>query len=590
MKINSFFILLLLLLSGNIYAQKNVLKDNFLNNLDRDEITRSYITPVKVVWQSDNKESQVKNGEVLLTKFDGQLSTSGAGMCVLRSDNDLQASILLDFGTEIYGGIEIAAAIRAEKRALKVRVRLGESVSEAMSDCIDNSVPGMSSATNDHSLRDYTLEIPWLGSVEVGNSGFRFVRIDLLDKDVDLPIRSVRGIFRYRDIPYLGSFHCDDERLNKIWETGAYTVHLNMQEYLWDGIKRDRLVWLGDIHPEIMTINSVFGDQEVVKKSLDFGRDTTPLPGWMNGISSYSLWWIIAHRDLYLYQGDLDYLKAQQPYLTELTHQIISKIDKNGKENLDGGRFLDWPTANDEDVIHSGLQSLTLMAMEAGRDIAGWLNDKGLNQQCEKTAKLLKKHRPTDQGNKQAASLLALAGLLSPAKASQVILDKGADDFATFYGYYMLEALAKEGKYREAIDIISDYWGAMLDLGATTFWENFNYAERANATPIDRLPEPSKFNIHADGGDHCYVGLRASLCHGWASGPTAWLTAHVLGIQVVGAGSKVIRIQPNLGDLSFAEGTFPTPYGIVTVKHVKQPDGKIKSEIDAPKEIKILKN
>ena len=226
MKINSFFILLLLLLSGNIYAQKNVLKDNFLNNLDRDEITRSYITPVKVVWQSDNKESQVKNGEVLLTKFDGQLSTSGAGMCVLRSDNDLQASILLDFGTEIYGGIEIAAAIRAEKRALKVRVRLGESVSEAMSDCIDNSVPGMSSATNDHSLRDYTLEIPWLGSVEVGNSGFRFVRIDLLDKDVDLPIRSVRGIFRYRDIPYLGSFHCDDERLNKIWETGAYTVHL----------------------------------------------------------------------------------------------------------------------------------------------------------------------------------------------------------------------------------------------------------------------------------------------------------------------------------------------------------------------------
>lgn len=25
------------------------------------------------------------------------------------------------------------------------------------------------------------------------------------------------------------------------WLTGAYTVHLNMQDYLWDGIKRDRL-------------------------------------------------------------------------------------------------------------------------------------------------------------------------------------------------------------------------------------------------------------------------------------------------------------------------------------------------------------
>ena len=580
---------LALLFTGSVYSQKNVLTENFRNNLDKDEITRSYITPVKVVWQSDTKNNQVKNTEVLLTRFDGQLSTSGAGMCVLRSDDEMQASVLLDFGTEIYGGIEIAAAIRGDKKALKVRVRLGESVSEAMSNAIDNSVPGMNSATNDHSLRDFTLEIPWLGKIEVGNSGFRFVRIDLLDKEVDLPIRSVRGIFRYRDIPYLGSFKCDNEQLNEIWETGAYTVHLNMQEYLWDGIKRDRLVWLGDIHPEIMTINTVFGDQEVVKKSLDFGRETTPLPGWMNGISSYSLWWIIAHRDLYLYHGDKDYLKAQQPYLSQLINQIISKIDPNGKENLDGGRFLDWPTANAPDVIHSGLQSLTLMAMEAGKDIAGWLNDRELNKLCTKTSESLKRHHPNDHGNKQAASLLALAGILSPTKASSVILHNGANDFATFYGYYMLEALAKDGKYREAMNIISDYWGAMLDLGATTFWEDFNYAARTNALPIDQLPNTSKFNIHADGGDHCYVGLRASLCHGWASGPTAWLTAHVLGIQVVEPGAKVIRIQPNLGELSFAEGTFPTPYGIVTVKHVKQADGKIKSEIDAPKEVKIIR-
>lgn len=79
---------LALLFIANIHAQKNVLTENFRNNLDKDEITRSYITPVKVVWQSDSKENQVKNTEVLLTKFDGQLSTSGAGMCVLRSDDD----------------------------------------------------------------------------------------------------------------------------------------------------------------------------------------------------------------------------------------------------------------------------------------------------------------------------------------------------------------------------------------------------------------------------------------------------------------------------------------------------------------------
>lgn len=587
MKIRSLLFSTILLGASTLFSQNNVLKSAFENRLQKDEITRSHVTPVKIIWQSDTEGKQVTNSEVLLTRFDGQLSTSGAGMCMLRSDDDKQASVLLDFGTELYGGIEIAAAIRGEKKPIKVRVRLGESVSEAMSDAIDNSHPGMQSATNEHSLRDFTLEIPWLGTVETGNSGFRFVRIDLLDKEVELPLRSVRAIARYRDIPYLGSFKSSDERLNKIWETGAYTVHLNMQDYLWDGIKRDRLVWVGDMHPEVMTINSVFGDNEVIRKSLDFARDTTPLPGWMNGISSYSLWWIIIHRDLYLHQGDMAYLKAQQAYLKKLIPQITAKV-AGGKENLDGGRFLDWPTAENEEVIHSGLQALTLLTMEAGADIATWFGDQELKNLCIATAKSLKKHAPSDQGNKQAAALLSLANLMPVKKAADVILKDGANDFATFYGYYMLEALAKAGKYQEAMDIISDYWGAMLDLGATTFWENFVYAERVNASRIDELSLSDKFDIHADGGAHCYIGLRGSLCHGWASGPTSWLTAYVLGIKVLEPGSKVIQIRPNLGNLRYAEGTYPTPYGIIKVKHVKQANGKVTSEIEAPDEIKII--
>ena len=574
---------------GKLKAEEYLPKRAFQEQLVKDEITRVYLTPTEIIWQSDNKNIQVQNSEVLLTQFDGQLTTSGEGICLLRSDDEVEASILLDFGKEIYGGIEIAAAIRGDKKPLKIRVRLGESVTEAMSDCIDNSVPGMGSATNDHTLRDFTLELPWLGTVEIGSSGFRFVRIDLLDKEVDLPIRSVRAIARYRDIPYLGSFYSSSERLNKIWEVGAYTVHLNMQEYLWDGIKRDRLVWLGDVHPEVMTILNLFGDNEVIKKSLDFGRDNTPLPGWMNGMSSYSLWWIITHRDYYIYRGDLDYLKQQQNYLRSLIEQIISKIEPDGSENLDGGRFLDWPTAENNDIIHSGLQALMLISIEAAKEIAVWISDAELEKTCSDAVKLLKRHHPSNQNNKQAAALLALAGFDSPKQASKVILRDGPTDFATFYGYYMLEALAMAGKYQQAVDIISDYWGAMLDLGATTFWENFNWEDRHNAVAIDQLPDSSKFNIHSDGGAHCYIGLRASLCHGWASGPTAWLTSHVLGIQIVEPGGKVIRVKPNLGTLEFAEGTLPTPFGIVRVKHQKQADGKIKSEIDAPKEITILR-
>ena len=588
MKIYILLIITLFFNNSILLAQEYLNEKAFNGELVEDEITRAYLAPANIVWLSDTQNIQVKNSNNLLSRFDGQLTTSGANMSTLRSDNEKQASILLDFGKEIYGGIEIAAGIRENKESVKIRVRLGESITEAMSDCIDNSVPGMGSATNDHTLRDFTINVPWLGSVEVGNSGFRYVRIDLLDKDVNLPIRSIRAIARYRDIPYLGTFNSSNERLNEIWEVGAYTVHLNMQEYLWDGIKRDRLVWLGDVHPEVMTINNVFGDQEVVRKSLDFGRDTTPLPGWMNGMSSYSLWWIITHKDFYLYNGDINYLKEQQPYMTALIKHIITKIDKDGKENLDGGRFLDWPTSENPDVIHSGLQALTLMTMQAGKEISGWLDDTELNKMCSDAITLLEKHKAQNYDNKQAAALLSLSGMQSADEASQTILKEGANDFATFYGYYMLEALALDNKYNEAMNIISDYWGAMLDLGATTFWENFNYEERHNAIGIDDMPDTTKFNIHSDGGDHCYIGLRASLCHGWASGPTSWLTKYVLGIHVVEPGSKTIRITPHLGDLEFADGTFPTPYGVVSVRHTKLSDGSISSEVDAPEEVKII--
>lgn len=39
-----------------------------------------------------------------------------------------------------------------------------------------------------------------------------------------------------------------------------------------------------------------------------------------------------------------------------------------------------------------------------------------------------------------------------------------------------------------------------------------------------------------------------------------------------------------------AEGTYPTPEGIIYVKHEKQTDGTVKSDIHAPDGIKIITN
>ena len=532
-----------------------------------------YLTPVRIVCTSGSVE-QAQN---LLQPYVGQVSTDEPVVARFVKGG----SVLLDFGKEIQGGIQIVRSMSGSKD-VHFRLVLGESVSEALSSVKARK----STATNDHALRDMEIAVPWLGSVEVGNSGFRFARLELLDGGKDtLDLVAVRAISKYRDVPYLGSFRCSDERLNQIWQTGAYTVHLCMQDYLWDGIKRDRLVWMGDMHPEIMTLNTVFGNQALVQKSLDYVRVKTPSDEWMNGICSYSLWWIILQHHLYQWYGDKAYLQEQQSYLTELLHTVMANMDGN-KENYQDGRFIDWPSNDQPDVIHAGLQALSVRALEAGAEMAAWLGDTALQQECTEVAQRLRTYVPDTVGNSQAAALLALQGMVDAEEASALILKNGPEMFTSFMGYYLLEALAKGGYYAQAMDLISAYWGRMLDLGATTFWEDFNYEDGKNAARIDEVVPKGKFDIHADGGAWCYVGLRHSFCHGWASGPTAWLSRHVLGIEPVGIGLQEVRIEPHLGNLDWAEGTFPTPYGVISVRHEKQPDGSIKSTVTLPKGVK----
>ncbi len=552
------------------------------------KVTHTTVPPARIVWMSDNTGKFVSNPNHLFGTFSGQLSVSDTSYATLMSSDTHQASILLDFGKEMYGRIKIFSAIRECKVPVRLRIRLGESVTEAMSDV--NMPDNPQNPTNEHSLRDFTVSAPWLGSFQCGNSGFRFARIDLLDKDIKYNLRHVSAVSLIRDIEDKGSFCSDNERINQIWQTGAYTVKLNMQEYLWDGIKRDRLVWVGDMHPEVMTINNVFGEQEVVYKSLDFARDDTPFPGWMNGMCSYSLWWIIIQKDLYMYQGNLDYLKSQRDYLLRLVKQIDERIDENGVERLDGIRFLDWPTSENQNVIHSGLQSLSFMAMKAAVQIGEYIGDRDMIRMASSCLERMKGVAVDAHDNSQAAALNIISGLSTdPEKDCETILKNGLDGFSTFYGYYMLEALAMLGKYDEALDFISTYWGAMLDLGATTFWEDLKYADVANAARIDEIVPPGKHDIHAGGGAYCYKGLRLSLCHGWASGPTSWLTRHVLGIVPIEPGCRVLQVKPNLGPLQSVKGTFPTPYGIVTVSCTKNGRGKVVCDIQAPKGVKIVR-
>jgi hypothetical protein len=310
----------------------------------------------------------------------------------------------------------------------------------------------------------------------------------------------------------------------------------------------------------------------------------------MNNMSAYSMWYLIIQYEWYMQHGRMDFLQKHKPYILGLIDLIDGKIDEKGNETLAASRFLDWPSSPNTPGVEAGYRALLYWALKDAEKLCLLFGEQASAQKSRAAAERLNRLVKGHNDLKQAAALMAIAGIADPATmCDEVVSVGGPKGFSTFYGYYMLEAQALAGQYREALDIIRHYWGGMLDMGATTFWEDFDLAWTTNAARLDELTPAGKKDIHGDFGAYCYPGYRHSFCHGWASGPTAWLTRHVLGVEVVEPGSKVLRIIPNLGDLEWAEGTYPTPYGAVSIKHTKIKDGTIVSQIKAPKGVKVIR-
>lgn len=122
----------------------------------------------------------------------------------------------------------------ADGGGCRVRIRTGESVSEC---CAEE---GDRMAGNYHTLRDAEVLLVMYSDMRFFETGFRFVRIDFLEEKT-VYIKSVMATSFSRKLQPKGSFRCSDERVNEIFRVASRTLMLNMHDYLWDGIKRDRL-------------------------------------------------------------------------------------------------------------------------------------------------------------------------------------------------------------------------------------------------------------------------------------------------------------------------------------------------------------
>lgn len=532
-------------------------------------------------------QGNIENVEELLKEKKLQIGLDEPNLFEMKG----KSFVILDFGKEVSGGARILTYYANGNKT--VRLRFGESVGEV---CAELKVGQADyGATNDHSLRDFCVELQSYSDMTFGQTGFRFLRIDTLSEDSAIGIKAAVAAIDTDTRAEIGSFECDDALVNEIWKTAAYTLRLCLQNgYIWDGVKRDRLVWIGDLYPEVRAANCLFGEIPEALNCLQFSMEEAPLPAYINRMPTYSLWWLINLCHVYHFGGDKNAVNAYLPYAKGILEQIISpNVAEDGTVSY-GFNYIDWPSCEQggedrheerEQERLAGVAYHTKIAVVALKEMLAELGeDVSL---CEDVLRRIAKKSYDIHIYKQIAAMGVWAGEGNESMKT-TLLRGGANGLSTFQSYPILTAVASYGEYNAALSMMKEYYGGMLSIGATTFWEDFDLEWLDNCTRLDEMPVEGKKDIHGDYGKFCYMSFRHSFCHGWSAGVIPYLVETVAGIKTEGAGTRRIVIKPHLSGLKHVKVNFPTPYGIVKVEHTLQENGEVKTIVDAPSAVEVI--
>lgn len=478
----------------------------------KEERKIRYRLPSKII----HKSNDVIGAEYLLKKKDLQISITEKTVTSIKKGG----FIILDFGEEIMGGIRILTSSNdSPQNQYSVRIRFGESANET---CAELNEKG---ACNDHSLRDFSVNLPAMSDQSFGDTGFRFVRIDNLG-ELPLNIKSVYAKEWYRNLKLKESFNSNDKLLEKIFDVSKRTIDLNIQNRIWDGIKRDRLVWIGDMEPEVHAILHLYGNIKQIEESINTAELSYPLPCWLNSIPSYSIWYLLIIYDVYSYSKNKAFVKRHLNYINGTIYQLDEAIDNEGNLKFENVKqcpsdfyFIDWPTLDEplEDRVNAHINLLRYILP----NVINMFDELAIN--TSKLNRMLNSLSKKKMNLPKKKQLLAFYQLVNKDKESyELLVTDGAHGMSTFMSYYILKAVSNYN-LETAISMLKEYYGAMLEKGATTFWEDFDLDWVNNSCRIDELVKDNQKDIHGDFGKYCYKGFRHSLCHGWSAGPISFL-------------------------------------------------------------------
>ena len=130
-----------------------------------------------------------------------------------------------------------------------------------------------------------------------------------------------------------------------------------------------------------------------------------------------------------------------------------------------------------------------------------------------------------------------------------VIANDGIPQITTpFFRFFQYDAMFRVGRTADALAGIRAYWGGMLDLSATTVWEEFD-PHMTGAAHYAMYGEP----------------FDKSLCHAWGAGPLYFIGRHLAGIRPETPGCRTYTVTPITDAMDF-DVTVPAGDGTIRVR------------------------
>lgn len=346
--------------------------------------------------------------------------------------------------------------------------------------------------------------------------GFRYVEISGIDRAPKA--KDIMGCVIYDGMADQGTFHCDNELLNKLHENAYWGIIGNYHGMPTDCPQRDeRMGWLGDHAMGCFGENFLLDNGALYYKWLQDVWDTQDDDGLIADVAP--AFWVVRNKDvawgalsvyatfmLYRRYNDINAVQKYYPFL----QNYINYLDHNLKDGLvTTNAYGDWCMPPERaDLIHSQdparktdgslissamyYSMLTMMgqlAMQLGKEGDMLFYDR----QQQKLKDAYNRHfyhaeSGSYSNNTVTANLLSLEFGLVPdgdeEKVLQNIVDVTRDTYKDHIScgvvgmQHLLTCLTRTGHLDQAMRIIlqKDYpsFGYMIEHDATTVWELWN--------------------------------------------------------------------------------------------------------------------